>query len=77
MHAEILTLMNFYEVAAEKGSVIVKIVIKHIQRTSSGEIWGFCLGYQISEIEKTRLALEMVFCYHNCSDLLLEKIVLV
>ena len=54
MHAEILTLLNFYEVTAEKGSAIVKIVIKYIQQTALGKMWGirFCLGYQISEIEK-------------------------
>ena len=52
MHAEILTLLNFYEVTAEKGSVIARIVIKHIQQTSSGKIWGFCLGYQINAIEE-------------------------
>ena len=80
MHAEILTSLNFYEVTVEKGSAIVKIVIKYIQQTSSGKMWGFrfCLGYQIIEIEKTHLsALEIVFCYHNCSYLLREKFVIV
>ena len=58
MHVEILTILNCYisnEVTAEKGSAIVKIVIKYMQQTSSGKMRGFqfCLGYQISEIEKT------------------------
>ena len=56
MHAEILTLLNFYEVTAEKGSAIVQncyqIHTTNILRKNGG--FRFC--YQIIEIEKTHLS---------------------